>query len=196
MKKIILASASPRRHELLNLVNLKHEIRISDCEENIAYKDPADMVSRLSLIKASAVAKQLQMPEEKDALVIGADTIVFFKDKVLGKPKDKQEALAMLRALSGNTHTVFTGVSVIDAASGQTETFYEETKVTFYEFTDEELAAYVDSGDPMDKAGAYGVQGPGAFLVKKVKGDYFTVVGLPVAHLLQVLKKFRESRAK
>lgn len=190
MKKLILASKSPRRREIMKLVGMDFDVVISECDENIEYDDPRDMVSKLSYLKAKAVADTLI--DGLDHLVIGSDTTVLFNGEVLGKPKDEEEAFKMLRAMSGNTHVVYTGVSIINTKSGKSETFYEETKVEFYEVSDDEINAYIATKDPMDKAGAYGVQGLGAFLVKRIEGDYFTVVGLPIAHLIQVLKNFEE----
>ena len=189
MKRIVLASKSPRRHELLDMVGISHEVITSDCDENIAYSGPDDMVLKLSRIKAQSVAEELKMKNE-DAVVIGSDTIVYFDGKVLGKPKDPEDAFDMLTSLSGNTHSVFTGVTLIDTANGRSESFYEETKVTFYDVTEEEIRDYIATGDPLDKAGSYGVQGRGAFLVKRIEGDYFTVVGLPIAHLIRILRVF------
>lgn len=188
MKKIILASQSPRRREIMKLVGIDFDVVISDCDENIEYDGPADMVEKLSYLKAKDVAGKL--PESEEHLVIGSDTIVFFKGEVLGKPKDEKDAFNMLHEMAGNTHVVYTGVSVIDTKTGKTETFHEETEVEFYDVSDEEIRQYIATKDPLDKAGAYGVQGLGAFLVNGIKGDYFTVVGLPIAHLIQVLKKF------
>lgn len=191
MKKIILASQSPRRREILKLVNMDFDVIPSDCDENIDYDSPSDMVCKLSFIKANDIALKIKKDEPNTQhIVIGSDTTVLFEGEVLGKPKNKQDAFEMLKRMSGQTHIVYTGVSVIDTLNNKTETFFEETKVTFYDVTDEEINNYIETGDPMDKAGAYGVQGLGAFLVKKVEGDYFTVVGLPIAHLLQVLKNF------
>lgn len=188
MHKIILASASPRRRELLQLVDLKFDVIVSDCDENIEYDGPADMVEKLSYLKANDVAKKISDSEEH--LVIGSDTIVYFQGKVLGKPKNEEDAFKMLHALAGNTHSVYTGVSVINTKTGKYKTFYEETKVEFYDVSDEEIYQYILTKDPMDKAGSYGVQGKGAFLVKGIQGDYFTVVGLPIAHLIRVLRDF------
>ena len=189
MEKIILASASPRRRELLTMVRLPFDVIVSDCDENISYDGPEDMVRKLSLRKAENVAEKLR-EDTKTHLVIGSDTIVYFQNVILGKPKDEEDAFRMLKELSGHTHVVYTGVTVIDTATGRTESFCEATKVEFYPVTDEEIQAYIGTGDPMDKAGSYGVQGLGAFLVKRIEGDYFTVVGLPVAHLLQLLRTF------
>ncbi len=193
MKRIVLASKSPRRHELLSMVGIEHEVITSDCDENIEYKGPSDMVCRLSELKAQSVADLLK--EDKNAakeehIVIGSDTIVYYDGEVLGKPKDEMDAFRMLSELSGNTHSVFTGVTIIRTSDHKTETFYEETKVTFYAVSEDEIRDYIATKDPLDKAGSYGVQGLGAFLVKRIEGDYFTVVGLPLAHLIQSLKAF------
>ena len=188
MNKIILASASPRRREIMQLVDLEFDVIVSDCDENIEYDGPADMVEKLSYLKAKDVADKL--PESEEHLVIGSDTIVYFKGEVLGKPKDADAAFQMLHSMAGNTHVVYTGVSVIDTKTGKHETFHEETEVEFYNVSDEEIRDYIATKDPLDKAGSYGVQGQGAFLVKGIKGDYFTVVGLPIAHLIRVLKKY------
>ncbi len=191
MKKLILASQSPRRREIMKFVDLDFDVIPSDCDENIEYSSPADMVSKLSFLKANDIAKKIKKEDsEGEYLVIGSDTTVYFEGEILGKPKNEEDAFNMLKRMSGKTHIVYTGVTVIDTFSNKTETFFEETKVTFWDVTDEEIKEYIATGDPMDKAGAYGVQGRGAFIVKKVEGDYFTVVGLPIAHLLQVLKKF------
>ena len=190
MERLILASASPRRKELMTMAGLAFDVIVSDCEENIAYDGPEDMVKKLSLLKAKDVAEKIQKTDHTPHLVIGADTIVYFQGQILGKPKDTDEAFRMLKAMAGKTHTVYTGVSVIDTATAHTETFYEETKVEFYDVTDEEITAYIATGDPLDKAGSYGVQGRGCFLVKRIEGDYFTVVGLPIARLIRVLQTF------
>lgn len=191
MKRIILASKSPRRHELLEMVGIPHEVITCDCEENISCHSPADMVCRLSVIKAEAVARLLTVdPSSAPSLVIGADTVVSYNGEILGKPEDEADAFRMLSALSGHTHSVFTGVTVIDTASGRKETFFEETKVRFYEVTEAEIRDYIAGGEPMDKAGSYGIQGRGAFLAEGIEGDFYTVVGLPVARLIRVLKTY------
>ena len=189
MEKIILASASPRRKELMTMAGLAFDVIVSDCEENITYEGPEDMVKKLSFLKARDVADKICKTEIAPHLVIGADTIVFFQNKILGKPKNEEDAFRMLQAMSGNIHTVYTGVTIIDTVSDRTNTFYEETKVEFYDVSDEEIRNYISTGDPLDKAGSYGVQGRGCFLVKRIEGDYFTVVGLPIAHLLKELAK-------
>ena len=131
----------------------------------------------------------LILMEKNEYIVIGADTVVVFEGTVLGKPEDGGDAFRMLRFLSGHTHTVYTGVTVINTMTGNRKTFYEATDVTFFDIPDDELRCYVESGEPMDKAGAYGIQGKGAFLVERIEGDYYNVVGLPVARLLRVLKE-------
>lgn len=193
MEKIILASASPRRKELMTMADLSFDVIVSDCDESIAYDGPEEMVRKLSLLKAEDVAAKIQQTDTAAHLVIGADTIVFFQDQILGKPKDEEDAFCMLKAMSGKTHTVYTGVSIIDTSDGHTETFCESTNVEFYDVTDEEIKAYIATGDPLDKAGSYGVQGRGCFLVKKIEGDYFTVVGLPIAHLIRKLRKWDQN---
>ncbi|MBQ9815091.1 MAG: septum formation inhibitor Maf [Lachnospiraceae bacterium] len=202
MKKIILASQSPRRRELLNLVRLDFEVIPSDCDEKARADSPEELVKMLSKLKCSDVAGRIirkeVLPETASSdgyYVIGSDTIVVFDGNILGKPQDGSDAFRMLKMLSGNTHSVFTGVTVIDTKTGKGKTFYEKTDVKFIDADDEEIRAYVATGEPMDKAGAYGVQGLGAFLVEKINGDYFTVVGLPLSRLLRVLKAFdKENR--
>lgn len=175
---IILASASPRRKELLSQI-CDFDIRVSDCDENCDITDPEKLVCELSCRKARAIAA------DTDDIVIGADTVVAIGGKILGKPHSTEEARNMLKSLSGKTHSVFTGVTVIK--SKKEYTFAEKTDVTFYELDDTLIDRYVASGEPMDKAGAYGIQGKGCVLVKGICGDYFNVVGLPVAHLYRVL---------
>ena len=187
--KLILASQSPRRREIMRMVGLEFDVCPSGCDEDIEYDGPADMVEKLALLKAEDVAAKLKAAEDTEHLLIGSDTTVYFEGQILGKPKSREEAFQMLRSMSGKTHRVYTAVAIIDMISGNTELFHEETDVSFFNLSDEEIKAYVDTDDPMDKAGAYGVQGRGAFLVKRIDGDYFTVVGLPIARLLQKLKK-------
>lgn len=183
MDKYILASASPRRRELLKAVIPEYICIPADVDEAI----PSDISTLkapeyLSLIKARFIAKQ-----NPDSVVIGADTCVILGDKILGKPKTKAEAKEMLKALSGKTHLVITGCSVM---KGDKEiTFSEITKVEFYPLSEEEIDRYIATGESMDKAGAYGIQDKGALLVKGIKGDYFNVVGLPIARLSREIKK-------
>lgn len=178
---IILASQSPRRRELMGLITKAFEVKVSEVDESLPEGiSPRDAVMYLSKIKAEPFKNEQQ-------IVIGADTVVAIDDKILGKPKDKQNAFDMLKMLSGKTHSVFTGVTITKGES--TNTFAVETRVTFFELSDQEILDYIATKEPMDKAGAYGIQGYGSLLVKEIQGDYFNVVGLPVSKLNQELKK-------
>ncbi len=188
-KNIILASGSPRRKEILEKAAFEFLVRPSDADENIDFESPADLVEKLSFIKAKDVAKQLKC-EGKEGLVIGADTVVALENTVFGKPKDKDDAFKMLKSLVGKTHSVFTGVSVVDVKSEKTDTFHDETKVIFKNSSDEEIMAYIEGGEPMDKAGAYAIQGEGAFLIERIEGDFLNVVGLPLDKLKEHLSLF------
>lgn len=179
---IILASQSPRRQELLKLITSDFEIKVSNVDETLPDKiTPKEAVMYLSKIKAEPFA-------DGDDIVIGADTVVALDGKILGKPKNEENAKEMLRFLSGRTHSVFTGVTL--ASGKKTKTFAVETKVKFFELTNEEIDAYIKTKEPFDKAGAYGIQGYGSLLVEKIDGDYFNVVGLPVSTLARELKAF------
>lgn len=184
--RIILASASPRRKELLGLLGLEFEIIVSDVEEVVTESAPNRVVEELSLQKAEDVFERL----EGDVLVIGADTVVSLDDCILGKPKNEAEAVEMLGKLQGNEHRVFTGVTLIGRKNGEEfrNTFSEGTVVKFYPMTAEEIQWYVSTKEPMDKAGAYGIQGLGARFVECIRGDYNNVVGLPIARLYQEMK--------
>ncbi|WP_010173978.1 Maf family protein [Bacillus coahuilensis] len=172
---LILASSSPRRKMLLEQVGLLFDVKTSDVDEKIDKSWTAsETVLQLSYEKAKAV---FQLHPE--AIVIGADTVVTLDGEILGKPKDHAEAVRMLSSLSGRTHQVLTGVSIL--SPGKEERFYEQTDVTFYPLTDMDITQYIESGEPWDKAGAYGIQGLGSILVKGIVGDYFNVVGLPLA---------------
>ena len=184
MKKIILASSSPRRRELMTTAGLEFEIIVRDVDESIPEGTaPVDAAKMTAKKKALAVAQ-----EHSDCIVIGADTIVVADKKILGKPADKADACRMLRMLSGIEHEVITGVCIV--CGDKSESFASVSKVNFYELTDEEIEAYVATDEPMDKAGAYGIQGRGCTLVEKIEGDYFNIVGLPVAELNRKLKNF------
>lgn len=186
MRKIILASASPRRRELLNQIGLKFEVIPSHKDEVIGDKAPAEAVMALAEGKAGDIYDQICSDgREDDVLVIGADTVVAIDHLILGKPEDEAHALDMLRRLQGKTHQVYTGVCLITKESRQT--FYEKTDVTMYPAEDEDLKSYISTGEPMDKAGSYGIQGLGAVLVREIHGDYNNVVGLPVAGIWQRL---------
>jgi septum formation protein len=186
MKKLILASASPRRKELLQKIGLKFEVDASNCAEEI---DPAalpeELVRRISIDKAKAVA-----PRHQNAVIIAADTIGVIGKKVLGKPHTAAEARKMLAQISGKAHLVITGLTVLDTATDKTITKTVTTKVYIKKLTRAEIDAYVATGEPLDKAGAYGIQGLGAVIVEKIKGDYYNVVGLPLSALMEVLKEF------
>ena len=180
---IILASQSPRRRELLGQMGMKDFRVVSPQVDETAEgrPGPAGLVEQLSLRKAAAVAAR----EGTDALIIAADTVVALDDAVLGKPAGRAEAAAMLTALSGRTHQVYTGVTVL--WGGRTVTAHERTAVTFRTLTPGEIENYIATGEPMDKAGAYGIQGLGALLVSGLEGDYFNVMGLPVFRLGRIL---------
>lgn len=187
--KIILASASPRRRELLEQIHIPFEVSISDVEEQITTTVPRLLVQELSRQKAQAVYSTLlknQGDEAGDVLVIGADTVVACDGQILGKPKSEAQAEEMLSLLQGRTHQVYTGVTLL--YRGKSHSFYEETAVSFYPMSREEIAAYVNTKDPMDKAGAYGIQGLCARYISGIEGDYNNVVGLPVGRLYQELK--------
>ena len=187
--EIILASGSPRRKELMGILGHPFSVRVSEADEQTDPElPPYFIVEQLSLLKASAVASQVKA-EGKEALVIGADTIVVYKDAILTKPADAEEAKEMLLSLSGNWHSVLTGVTVMNTKNAKSETFYVETKVHFISLTEEQIDAYIKTGEPLDKAGAYGIQGKGSLFVDKIDGDYFNVVGLPVCKLAEVLKE-------
>lgn len=193
--KIILASASPRRRELLGQIGIGFEVRISNVEERVTTVEPAVVVEELSRQKAEAVYASLEADVE-DVLVVGADTVVALEGQILGKPSDPEQAAEMLRRLAGNIHGVYTGVTLLyRSGSGmvQRRVFHESTKVEFFPMTEEEIRRYVQSGECMDKAGAYGIQGLFARYVKKIEGDYNNVVGLPVGRLYQEAKEWLKS---
>lgn len=181
--EIILASGSPRRKELLTLAGVNFRVIPSGADENID-KDlsPAQTVEKLAALKASDVFSHYP-----NCAIIGSDTIVAADGGILGKPADENDAFNMLSSLSGKTHSVFTGVCI--KTPEKTVIFSEETRVTFYPLTPDEIREYIATGEPMDKAGAYGIQGRGCTLVEKIDGDYFNVVGLPIAKTVRKLKE-------
>lgn len=183
MKHIILASASPRRKEILELADLKFDVMPSDAQEITTKTAPNEVVMELASIKAKDIYKK----SEKQSMIVGADTVVAYQGQILGKPTDEADAKRMLTMLSGQTHEVYTGVCVIE--DGKTKTFYEETKVTFYEISDEQIDYYIKTGEPMDKAGSYGIQEKAAVFIKGIEGDYYNVVGFPIARFLQEITK-------
>ena len=186
MSKIVLASASPRRHELLGRIGItEFDIRVPEVEESFPEGlTPQQVVEHISREKAEAAAKLCT----DDEIVITADTMVFLDHERLGKPRDEADALRMLTALQGRHHTVCTGVTV--RRGDQIITESETTQVYFRSAAKEELLAYIATGEPMDKAGAYGIQGKGALLVEKLDGDFFNVMGLPVLRLSRMLAHF------
>lgn len=180
---IILASASPRRQELLKLIYSDFEVMPADIEEIVRKTIELEQYPEyLALKKSRHIAEKRPI----DDVVIGCDTGVFIDDIMLGKPQNKEQAAEMLRMLSGRTHKVITGCSVF--YKGQNISFSETTEVEFYRLTDTDISEYIATGEPMDKAGAYGIQGKGALLVKRINGDYYNVVGLPVGQLRQKLR--------
>ena len=182
--KVILASASPRRKEILQNTKLKFEIQKSDIEEVILENEsPESMVVRLEYEKAYDVAQK-----NKDKLVIGADTIVALDNEVLGKPKDKEEAYQMIKKLSNKTHKVITGISLINISHGMVVNDYVVSLVTFKDLSEDSIKDYINTNESLDKAGAYGIQGYGALLVDNIQGDYFNIVGLPISRLSDLLK--------
>lgn len=182
MTDIILASASPRRSELMTLAGFRFDMICADIDEIVPEKAlPQEVVMSLALQKAQAVAK-----DHRKSAVVGSDTVVALDGKILGKPRSEKEAAEMLRSLSGRIHKVFTGVAIV--CGEKVTSFFEETEVEFYPLTDQEILDYVATGEPMDKAGAYGIQGRGSVLVKRINGDYFNVMGLPISKVYRELK--------
>ena len=202
--RILLASGSPRRRELLTQAGLEFFIQTADVDETPTETEPAAVVEELSRRKAEAVSRLQEIPDLQETVIVAADTIVAMDGEILGKPKDAEDAVRMLKRLSGRTHQVFTGVTVIPMGDAQSRnhgekqdgsegiTFSVGTRVTFYELTEEDIRDYVASGEPMDKAGAYGIQGLGARLVERIEGDYNNVVGFPLAHFLRILTEMGE----
>lgn len=187
MNKIVLASASPRRRELIEKYNLKIEIVKSTIEEKIAQGElPEQVAMSLAYEKAYDVSKAFHDEE----IIIGADTIVVFQNEILGKPKDYEEAFNMLKILSGRAHCVITGIAIVKANTNVKVVDYEKTSVVFKSLTDEKIQRYLNTGEYKDKAGAYGIQGYGEILVEKIEGCYSNVVGLPMPKLEMLLEKY------
>lgn len=182
--KIILASASPRRKELLTLAGIEYEVIVSQCEEILPDGiTPDKAVEELARQKAEDVFSR-----NSDAMIIAADTVVALGNTILGKPKDEADAFTMLSSLSGRRHTVYTGVCI--KTKDKTDIFHVATDVEFYELSEKEIKDYIATKEPMDKAGAYGIQGKGFVLVKGIHGDYFNVVGLPLAETVRHIRNF------
>jgi septum formation protein len=181
--RVILASSSPRRRELLRMIGIAHEVMPADIDESyLPGEPPAAHAERLARQKGAVIAAR-----EPGSVVISADTIVVIDGLVLGKPRDTDEAERMLRQLGGRTHTVFTAVAV--ARQGRVESGVEAVSVTFRELSDEDIAAYIATGEPMDKAGAYGIQGYGATIVERIDGDFFAVMGLALVRMIALLRR-------
>ncbi|NLW22430.1 MAG: septum formation inhibitor Maf [Tissierellia bacterium] len=186
MNKVILASGSPRRRELLSKYNLEPIIVIPQVEEKIS---PEERVDQIAMALAFEKAKQVADKFNNGEIVIGADTIVACEGKILGKPKDEYEAREMIRFLSGKTHEVVTGISIVKANSNIKIIDYEKTLVKFRKLSNEKIENYISTKEYVDKAGAYGIQGIGGLLVEKIDGCYFNVVGLPISKLDALLEK-------
>ena len=208
MYKLILASQSPRRRELLKMLGIEFDIKVSNCEEIITSSEPAQVTMELAKQKALAVANELVKQKafeteiadvrvasdeknKENIIIIGADTVVAADGEILGKPKDKDDARRMINKISGTSHQVYTGVTVLIKKNGKWEniSFSESTDVSFYPVSDEEIRTYIASGEPMDKAGSYGIQGGFGIYVKEIRGEYTNVVGLPVGRLFYEMKK-------
>ena len=187
MKKIILASASPRRKEILEQVGISFDVIPSTCDEVITKTSPKEIVEELAQEKAYEIFKN----QKGQSIVIGADTIVVLNNSIMGKPKDEIDAYNMLNDLQNNTHTVYTGVCVYISQNDEVQKllFSEATDVTMYPMTKEQINDYISTKEPLDKAGAYGIQGKSAVYIKKIDGDYNTVVGLPIARLYNEMLK-------
>ncbi len=181
---VILASGSPRRREILEQIGLPFTVSVSDADETIPEgTEPYYAVQTLAFLKAADVAKSAGT----SAVVIGADTVVVVDDEIIGKPKDAEDAAKMLGKLSGRSHSVLTGVAVVRRFDGKSVSLTVETKVHFRRLSETEIASYVATGEPLDKAGAYGIQGLGGLFVDKIEGDYYNVVGLPLSRLGRLL---------
>lgn len=184
MNKIILASKSPRRKQIMEMLNIPFEIIVADIDEKINQNnDLVKEIENISFLKALKVFN-----DHKDAIVIGADTIVVVNNEVLGKPKDEEDAKRMLELLQNNKHHVITGVTIL--SNNQSETFSNISEVYFNSIDDKEIEEYIKTGEPMDKAGAYAIQGLGAKFIKKIDGDFYSIMGLPVSDINIRLKKY------
>lgn len=187
-KKIILASASPRRQELMMQAGYEFEVQVSHKEETYISETPDDIVKELALLKARDIAEQ---NEAKDLVVIGADTVVAYQGDILGKPSSKEDAFAMIQSSQGDKHQVYTGVAILSYDEEGNETVVNhavKTDVYVNSMTDEEIWKYIESDNVMDKAGSYGIQSGFAIHIEKIEGDYFNVVGLPISYIYNILK--------
>ncbi len=184
----ILASKSPRRRRLLTQLGFDFKIMPADIEEeNVDIRDPAEFVTSLALAKAEAIAANL----DQKAVILGSDTTVVIDGEMINKPADKEEAYRMLKSLSGRTHTVYTGIALVESVTGRFVTDLQKTDVHFRDLDDDEINAYIDTGSPMDKAGAYGIQDDfGAVFVDNIEGCYYNIVGLPLELFYRKMKEF------
>ena len=192
---LILASASPRRAELLAKVDIPFEVRKSKAPETSKNPDPALFAEENSYAKAMAIAEKLKCAEDEEYVVLGADTVVSLDDRIFGKPATENEAFEMIKELQGGTHRVITGVTIVRRHGDETKfkSFHENTQVSIYPMTDEQIREYISTGEPMDKAGSYGIQGIFAKYIRNIKGDYNNVVGLPIGHVFREIKKIRRN---
>jgi septum formation protein len=182
-RRLVLASRSPRRAQILRREKVRFEVKIPvDLEEENSSSDPVEHVLSLSQQKATSVSHQLE-----DTIILGADTIVVLDSEILGKPHNEKEAFSILRKLSGKTHRVYTGITLVNRYNGKVKSDYDMTEVKFNKLEDEKILAYIDTGEPMDKAGAYGIQGMGSFLVESYRGSLDNVIGLPTEKLKEML---------
>lgn len=190
--RIILASGSPRRKELLQMITTDFEVIVSEADETITKNKPDEITMELATVKADAVASSIFENETNDFLVIGSDTVVAVDDQILGKPKDKEDARTMIKSISGRGHYVYTGVSLIGRVNGEKikKSFSDGTEVLVKELSEEEIEAYISTKEPYDKAGAYGIQGLFGKHVEGIRGDYNNVVGLPVHKLYEAMKEY------
>jgi septum formation protein len=183
-KQIILASGSPRRRQLLEQAGIPHQVLVSGADETVT-GTPGEQVEELALRKAKAVLRLADKKQE--AIIIAADTLVFINGEVLGKPESHKDAFEMIKKLQGSAHEVYTGVALLDVVSNKTKVFADVAEVIFRPLCDGEIWAYIETGEPFDKAGAYGIQEKGATLVSRVNGDFYTVMGIPISKVCVAL---------
>lgn len=186
---IVLASNSPRRREILSQLNIKFEVVPSSFEETLINMEPPELVEHFAYMKALDVFEKLKGNLSEDTYILGSDTIVYC-NSIMGKPKSDEDAYQMLKALSNKEHQVISGLSIIQGSTGRAITMHDITKVWIRELEDREIINYISSGEPVDKAGAYAIQGIGSLFIEKIQGCYFNVVGLPVNKLFKIMKKF------
>lgn len=193
MYKVILASESPRRKEIMTQMGINFEVVPAHVKEDVEHNIPSKMVEALAMLKAKDVADRLK-DEKDDLIIIGADTLVFHKGQVLGKPKDRDDAISMINSLSGDIHEVCTGVSIIirnnseEGIKEENIVFSVSSSVVVHPLTIEEIEDYVDTGEPYDKAGAYAIQGGFGIYIKEIHGDYYNIVGFPISKIYEKLK--------